>query len=120
MERSPYGLPCALLRSSIIINVDIGPIPIFTLVSIVSLIFGRMLFKKLLLKSTNEPSNAERLIGQIIVLITPVDSLNHGSGKIGDVMWTVAVHGDVKFDVGDKCIIDAIEGNKLIVSRKEN
>ncbi|MGE4341742.1 MAG: NfeD family protein [Bacilli bacterium] len=104
-----------------IINVDIWiQFLVFTLVSIVSLIFGRMLFKKLLLKSTNEPSNAERLIGQIVVLITPVDSLNHGSGKLGDVMWTVAVHGDEKFDIGDKCIIDAIEGNKLIVSRKEN
>lgn len=92
---------------------------VFTLVSIVSLIFGRMLFKKILLRSNDEPSNADRLIGETIVLLTPVNKLTPGSGKIGDVTWTVAVHDDVQFNAGDTCIIDAIEGNKLIVSRKE-
>lgn len=93
---------------------------VFTLVSIITLAVGRLLLKKFLSKSVDVPSNADRLIGEVIVLLTPVDRLKYGSGRLGDVTWTVAVHGDVKFEVGDKCIIDAIEGNKLIVSRKEN
>jgi len=93
---------------------------VFTLVSVISLFVGRLLFQKIISKSKDVPSNADRLIGEIIVLLSPVDKLHHGSGKIGDVVWTVAVNEDISFVVGDKCIIDSIEGNKLIVSRKEN
>lgn len=93
---------------------------VFVVVSVVSLIFGRMLLKKLLLKSTDYATNSDSLVGKTIVITSPVDRFKPGTGKIGDVVWTVAVHDDVKFENGDKCVIDVIEGNKIIVSRKEN
>jgi membrane protein implicated in regulation of membrane protease activity len=93
---------------------------VFTLVSVISLIFGRLLLKKLLKKSTDLPTNSDALVGKTILIVTPVSKFKLGSGRIGDVVWTVAVHEDVNFNPGDECIIDAIEGNKIIVSRKEN
>lgn len=104
-----------------IFNVDPWiQILVFVVVSFISLVFGRMLLKKLLNRSTDLATNTDSLIGKTIVIVSPVTRLNPGSGKLGDVTWTVAVHLDVKFEKGDQCIIDAIEGNKIIVSRKEN
>lgn len=92
---------------------------VFAVVSIISLIVGRILLKKFVKKSKSEPSNFDRYIGQVIILKTGVDKFNHGSALIGDVTWTVSVNEDIRFEAGDRCIVDAIEGNKIIVSRKE-
>lgn len=92
---------------------------VFAIVSIISLIVGRLFLKKFLKRSKSEPSNVDRYIGQVIVIKTPVKKLKPGSGVLGDITWTVAVHADVEFEVGDHCVIDAIEGNKIIVSRKD-
>jgi len=104
-----------------VFNVDIWiQFLVFTLVSILSLFGGRYFFKKFLARDKDLPTNTDRLIGQTIILLSPLDRLNPSSGRMGDVTWTVAVRGEEKFVAGDKCVIDAIEGNNLIVSRKEN
>lgn len=102
---------------------DVNPwvqVIVFTAVSVISLIFGRMLLKKMLNRSTDLATNSDALVGKTIVILTPVSKYKLGSGKIGDVVWTVAVREDKTFNPGDECIVDNIEGNKIIVSRKDN
>ncbi len=88
----------------------------FLLISIILVAFSRKFVTKILQK--NIPTNSDALIGQEILVVTPVSKFQIGSGKIRDITWSLCTT-DEEIKEGDYAIIISIEGNKLHVKRKE-
>lgn len=90
---------------------------VFILASSILLVVSRFLIKKDQQKSV--PTNTDSLIGQEIKIIKEVTSSSYGEGKVRDVVWSIlSKEGEIK--EGEIAIIENIEGNHLIVRRKEN
>lgn len=89
---------------------------VFVVASSILLVVSRFLIKKDQQKSV--PTNTDSLIGQEIKIIKEVTNSEYGEGKVRDVVWSIlSKDGDIK--EGEIAIIENIEGNHLIVRRKE-
>lgn len=89
---------------------------VFALVSLIVLLITKPMIKKF---KANKmiPTNLDRVIGkkaEVIKKITPDD---YGEVKVLGAVWTAT--GKKTFDVGDKVLVEAIDGVKLIV-KEEN
>ena len=89
----------------------------FISISIILVAFSRKFVTKILQKDI--PTNSDALIGQEILVVTPVSKHKIGSGKIRDITWSLYTTEET-IEVGEYAIITSIEGNKLHVKRKEN
>lgn len=89
---------------------------VFIVTSIVLVAFSRKFVTKILQKDI--PTNSDALIGQEILVVTPVSKHQLGSGKIRDITWSLFTN-DETIEEGEYAIITSIEGNKLHVKRKE-
>ncbi len=93
---------------------------LFFVASIALLIFTRPLATKYFNK-VRIKTNAESLIGQTALVTEEIDNLK-GAGKVmvQGMEWTARAANDEELiGYGSKIKIDAIEGVKLIVSKKE-
>ena len=86
---------------------------IFSVVSIICIIFLRPIVKKKF-DSATIPTNADSAIGKIVIVSTKITLDHPGEVKYEGIVWT-AVTEKQTFEVGEKVKIIRIEGNKLIV-----
>lgn len=91
----------------------------FVGVSAVLLILTKFVFKKTFLKAKTVPTNTDALIGQEIRVVKGFDKNTHGEGKIRDLVWTLVTNEDVRYVEGEFAIIKDIQGNHVIVAKKE-
>ena len=68
----------------------------------------------------NISTNADALVGKEIAILEDCNEFDKGSGRVNDVVWTVLCQSGNSLKKGEHAIIAAIDGNKLIVKRKEN
>lgn len=115
-----FGSLVVLITSLIKPNLHLVWQLIIFIATTVVLLFtiGRIAKKRLRLK--NISTNSDALVGKEIVILEDCNEFNKGSGNINDVIWTTICQPGSTLKKGDHAIVLAIEGNKLIVKKKEN
>lgn len=90
-------------------------LPVFIVVSLLSMLFLRKFAIKHLIKD-QEKTNADSVIDKEFVLLSAISFNQHGSIKVNDVVWT-AVCEDDKAEIAEGTIVKVvgIKGNKYIV-----
>jgi membrane protein implicated in regulation of membrane protease activity len=91
---------------------------IFTVISVVLLILTRPFVKKVTNRPTI-PTNSDALIGQDILIEKGFGPKMSGMGMHGDVRWKLMSQHDATFKAGEYATIQAINGNKLVVTKKK-
>ncbi|HCT16951.1 MAG TPA: NfeD family protein [Ruminococcaceae bacterium] len=90
---------------------------IFAVVSAVALAVTRP-FVKRFTKGRKQPTNADRYIGQEATVTEPISNeLSKGAVRIGGLEWTARTVDNSEADKGERVIVEAIEGAKLLVKR---
>ena len=88
---------------------------IFLVISLVLIVFTKPMVKKL--KSTNEKTNADRLIGCEAVVLEKIDSLEGtGQVKVMGQVWSAKSENGTVIETAEKVIVKNIEGVKLVVA----
>lgn len=91
---------------------------VFLAVSVIALIVTRPLVKRFKKKKQPESTNADRLIGQYGVVITPLaDEQSVGQVKVLGEIWS-AKSTTLPLEEGDRVRVLRIEGVKLIVEKE--
>lgn len=85
---------------------------------ILLLTLGRWAKKKF--RSKNISTNADALVGKEIMILEDCNEFDKGSGTINGVVWTTICQSGHSLKKSEHAIIVAIDGNKLVVKRKEN
>ena len=90
---------------------------VFLVVSALCVLFIRKYYKKTL-TDKNLPDISERFIGTKIIVLEEVDNLREkGLAKISGVQWRLkSENGDV-ISEGERVIVTALEGVKLVVKK---
>lgn len=92
---------------------------VFVVISAVSFIALRPLFKKLL-KHNIFDTNIDSYAGKKGYVVEEITLLKPGSVKIGDVKWSaIPLNENDKFEVNEVVEVVTINGNKLIVKKVE-
>ena len=63
------------------------------------------------------PTNLDRIIGKQAEVTKEIKPNHYGEVQVFGKVWTAT--SDDSFDVGDKVIVDSIDGVKLIVRKEE-
>lgn len=90
---------------------------VFVVVSVVSLIIMLPAVKKFKSKEKFVPTNLDRLIGKEAEVTKEISSNHYGEVRIFDEFWTAS--SDCTLKVGEKVIVEKIDGVKLIVKKGE-
>lgn len=90
---------------------------VFVVVSVVSLIIMLPVVKKFKSKEKFVPTNLDRLIGKEAEVTKEISSNHYGEVRIFDEIWTAS--SDCTLNVGEKVIVEKIDGVKLIVKKGE-
>ena len=103
-----------------IFNIDpIFQLLAFVVVSGVLLFLTKVIFKKNIGIQPTTPTNADALLGSEILILSPVSKEYPGEGQIRDITWVVKTLGDETFEKGEFAIVKAINGNHIIIAKKE-
>ncbi len=93
---------------------------IFTGISLTLLILTRPLVKKFLKKGEEQATNLDLLIGRVAVVEEEIDNdLSKGVVKINGVSWAARSLSEEDIKTGAFVVIRRINGNKLIVEKRE-
>lgn len=105
------GIICAILNQEIWIQ-----IVAFILVSAIFVLGTRPFVKKI---SGNQTilTNADRFVGMIATVTKAIKEGERGEVKIEFQLWPAISKNDNNFEVGEKCLVSSISGNKLIVEK---
>lgn len=90
---------------------------VFIVVSIIALLITLPLVKNLKQKNNHIPTNLDRVIGKQAEVIKEIKPNHYGEVQIFGTTWTAIGNG--VFKVGDKVIVDKIDGVKLIVKKEK-
>lgn len=90
---------------------------VFVVVSVVTLFLTMPMVKKVRNKEKVVPTNLDRVIGKEAEVTKKIDATHYGEVEIFGTVWTATSEDSLK--VGEKVIIDAIDGVKLIVKKRE-
>lgn len=90
-------------------------IPLFVVVTVISLIATRPLVRRL--QKDRKPTNADRNLGKIAVVLEDIDNLNStGQVRVEGQIWSARAEEDgIIFAAGQNVETVAIKGNKVIV-----
>ncbi len=92
---------------------------IFTVISVVLLIFTRPIaVKKLAVKRA--PTNSDSIIGKKAVVTEKITPLSKGAIKINGLVWTASVKDESELEAGELCEIVSIEGATAVVKKTES
>ncbi|HNZ49972.1 MAG TPA: NfeD family protein [Bacilli bacterium] len=91
-------------------------IVIFVVLSLVLILATRPLTRKMMRKDIIK-TNTDRLIGMIAVVTKEIHPNEIGEVKVENNLWRAINNDDLSFAVGEKVLIDAIVGIKLVVSK---
>ncbi len=90
---------------------------VFVAVSAVALVVTRPLVKKLT-KTTVQPTNADRYIGQIAVVTETIDNIEaKGQVNVSGAVWTARSADGSVIEKDEKVTVEKIDGVKLIVKK---
>lgn len=93
-------------------------IVVFVFSSALLLFATRPLVKKYM-KRKSEPTNADRNIGQVGVVVQDIDNVNaKGEVKLKGNVWTARSYDGEPIESGTLVVAEKIDGVKLIVKRK--
>jgi membrane protein implicated in regulation of membrane protease activity len=93
-------------------------IGIFVALSIILVLATRPLTKKMMSRDIIK-TNSDRLIGMIGIVTKAIIPNEIGEVKVDNNLWRAVNNDNLSFDVGEKVLIDAIVGIKLVVSKIE-
>ena len=89
---------------------------IFLAISTICILLTRPLAKKLQQKEIIR-TNSDKVIGKIGVITKTIVAEDIGEVKVDGKEWRAINNDGLTFEVGEKVIIEAISGTKLIVSK---
>lgn len=91
---------------------------LFAVVSAISLVATRPFVKKFT-RGRKQPTNADRYIGKEAIVTESIDNAEaRGAVKIGGLVWTARTVDSESVDIGDKVVVESIEGAKLLVKKE--
>lgn len=100
-----------------IFNVDfVWQLLAFTGVSIISLLATRPIAKKMNTKDVIH-TNADKIIQMIGVVTTTIPAGEIGEIRVNSELWRAKSADEETIEVGEKVIVNGLDGNKVIVSR---
>lgn len=110
------GGVAALIAASLSLGIPTQLI-IFVLFSAALLALVRPFCRKFL-KTKNEPTNADRIIGETAVVTEQIDNLHEtGAVKVFGTVWTARSEDDAVIEPGETVKIVAIRGVKAVVQK---
>ena len=71
------------------------------------------------IRTKNISTNSDALVGREILILEDCNEFDKGSGSVNDIVWTTICQSGNTLKKGERAIIVAIDGNKLVVKRKE-
>ena len=89
---------------------------VFTVVSVISLLITRPLFKKFKLFEVT-PTNSDRVIGKVGEVTKRIGKNKYGEVKVYGNTWTAS--SDKAIKVGEKVKVLSIDGVKLVVEKEK-
>lgn len=89
---------------------------VFVILGILLLLTTRPILLKLI-KAKNESTNLDRVIGMTAIVTETIKKNEIGEVKVDGKRWSAI--SKKKLEVGEEVIVEAIEGVKLIVRKKE-
>ncbi|MBD3233735.1 MAG: hypothetical protein GF315_08420 [candidate division Zixibacteria bacterium] len=94
---------------------------VFALSSLVVFVFIRKFAVRYLNKQKPDSyTNVEALKGKTGIVTAPIGgSVKKGQVKVGGEEWSALCQDDVEVEVGERIVVTAIDGNKLIVRKEE-
>lgn len=91
---------------------------VFLAVSVLLLVLTRPLAKRLVGENGTEKTNADRIIGEKVIITNAVDNMAQtGETVVNGVAWTVRSADGERIEKGSVARVEKIEGVKLIVSK---
>lgn len=90
---------------------------LFGLVSALLLILTRPFVKKVI-KLKHVSTNADRMIGKTAIVSEKISEDFPGAVEYSGVTWTAKSENGEEIQIGEKVVIKAIEGSKLIVAKR--
>lgn len=110
-----FGSLGALLTAALDLGILVQAL-VFVLLSLILLLALRP-FTRRILYSKQEPTNADRIVGQTAVVIEAIDN-RAGTGQIRllSQVWTARSVDDTVIPEGDTVIVEGISGVKAMVS----
>jgi len=109
------GAVAAYLAALMYLNFEVQLL-IFLIVSVLAFITIRPLAKRFL-SAKQQPTNADRYIGQRVSVTEKVTSEKWGAVMIQGVRWSIREADGNPVDVGETVEIIALEGAKLLVRK---
>lgn len=109
------GAVGALIAALFKLNIWIQLV-IFLAISTICILLTRPLAKKLQQKEIIR-TNSDKVIGKIGVITKTIVAEDIGEVKVDGKEWRAINNDGLTFEVGEKVIIEAISGTKLIVSK---
>ncbi|MGD9605152.1 MAG: NfeD family protein [Bacilli bacterium] len=91
---------------------------IFVVLSLILVLATRPLTKKMMRRDIIK-TNSDRLIGMIGIVTKEIVPNEIGEIKVDNNLWRAINNDNLSFVVGEKVLIDAIVGIKLVVSKVE-
>lgn len=92
---------------------------VFASVSVLLLAFTAPLGKKMRV-GKKAVTNADRLIGAVGVVLERIDDIEkRGTVKVMGQVWSASATDSADIDIGEKVIVEAIEGVHLVVKKLE-
>ncbi len=94
---------------------------VFALSSLIVFVFIRKFAVKYLNKKRPDTyTNVEALKGKIGFVTAPIGgTVKKGQVKVGGEEWPALCQDDVELKISERVVVTAIDGNKLIVRKKE-
>lgn len=112
------GGVCALVAALFKLNITIQVV-IFVLVSVVAILLTRPIAIRMQQKEIIR-TNSDKIIGKIATVTIKIETNEIGEVKVESRLWRAINNDGSSFEVGEKVIINAISGTKLIVSKIED
>ncbi|MDO5394108.1 MAG: NfeD family protein [Mycoplasmatota bacterium] len=109
-----FGALAALITTFITESVLVQVL-VFVVISIIALLVTRPLMKKFKVNGF-EPTNTDRVIGKVAEVTKEIKPNVYGEVVIFGTEWMAA--SEEKIAVGEKVVVEKIEGAKLIVRRE--
>lgn len=114
MPGAVAGLILAAVNSPIWVQVLV-----FVIISAVSLLLSKTIFKRYIRKTPVSQTNSDSLIGETGIVTEEIDNIEgRGLVKIKSQIWTArSADPEIKIDAGSLVEIKSIEGVKLICTK---
>ena len=94
---------------------------IFVFLSAVLLVSTRKFVKKFMKRTKDQETNLELDIDKVVVVTEEIDNIKDtGAVKMNGIIWSARSTDGSVIPEGDYAVVKKIQGNKVIVARKED